>query len=394
MRPALRQRLGAGLLVAGFLGSPGISRAGVCPAGLDSLPVAAVEFELLTGPSVLDHLPGPAPGDLGDGWIGTEDDGVASETSIYGAPNDLGRPETGLPGSPGIPGLPGSDWTTSDASASSDPHPGSLSLARSGEGAYSYLRVRLGDGLETLSYLGGGVSGVGKEQRTQLPLFVVQTTLAGTPIVPGVLLRGPVHIDLISVGPGDDRRFDTGDDTGETVARGCNGIAAGAGGVADWFPLRFSQGRATARPRITNRGEWDVRSAKDRQPEGRTVWARADLLFQVPSAGLYFPVQEMALAGYGFPLGEAEGLLNPRFHPDGNLPDIPGFPGSGTGLARYVSQVLAPAAAARGAVFVGVLRGSARTEVVGVPVHLEMTLVASGDLGTFDLCRLDVPACP
>lgn len=393
----------AWLLAWAAIGVAPSTRAGVCPEFIDAFPVAAIHLELLTDASVWNHLPGPAPGQLGDGLIGTADDGVSTEPSVHGAPNDLGRERTGLPGSPGTKRLHGSSLIDSEESGPHEPEAHTLSLARPGEGSLSYLRFRVGT-LETWSYLGGGVSIVPPDGRFvlrggTLPFHVAQATAAGTALVPDVLFRGPFNLDLVTISPGEDRKFATRDDVGEAIGRGCNGFSLGVDGLdprgepLDWQPLGPGPFPKLPRTRFTNQGELDPSSAKAFEPDGRRIEARVDLVAKVPTSGVFFVTPEIRLAGYGFPRKEAEGLLTPSFHPDGNLPDIPGFPGSGQGLARYIVEVVVPLAQARGHVFVGFLRGTGVIEIIGVPVPLEFTLVGSGGIGEFDLCRLDTPAC-
>jgi hypothetical protein len=384
-----------GLFVLAAIGLASHAVAGVCPPGIDELSVSAAHFQLLTSPAVLNHLPGPTPQEMGDGLIGTADDGVRATPSVFGAPNDLGRENTGLPGSTGTKPLHGTSVWDSHESDPHAPDSDELRLARPGEGAFSYMKFRMGQ-FETLSYLAGGVSGLPDSLRGgMMPLYIVQATLAGTTLVPDVLFQGPFNIDLITVSPGEDRDFGTRDDAGETVARGCNGLAPGVDEVTDWFPLNPEQYPKHPRTGFggTNRGEWNPRSAKEREPDGRRISGVADVLFKVPTSALFFVAQDMPLVGYGFPRGEAGGLLNPRFHPDGNLPDIPGFPGSGQGLARYIHDVLVPIAEQRDELLIGFLRGADTLEIVGVPVTLDFTFVATGSIGTFDICTLDVTPC-
>jgi hypothetical protein len=380
--------------------------AGVCPEWIEEFPVNAANLELLTSPTVLNHLPGPTPQDFGDGLIGTADDGIQDAPSILGAPNDLGRAKTGLPGSPDTKLLHGMSIIDSQESSLHAPGSDNLSLAKTGEGAFSYVKFSMGE-FETLSYLGGGVSAVPEDLRFTLqggkfPFNAGQVTLGGTTVALGGFFQGPFNIDLVTISPGEDLSFswvNSTDNTSESIVQGCNGLARGVDGLdpvgqpIDWQPLDPGLFPKFPRIGVSNEGEWNPKSAKPLSPDGRTIFVVVDMVVKVPRSGLFFVAQEVRLAGYGFPLGEAGGLLNPNFHPDGDLPDIPGFPSSGKGLARYLHDVIVPIADEQDALLLGLLRGVATVELIGVPTTLDFTLVATGNFGSFDLCALDVTPC-
>jgi hypothetical protein len=380
---------------------------GICPAGVE-LPMLAAELEALTGAGVLNHLPGPTAEDFGDLRIGTADDGIhpgltlppqAGFSPIFGCPNDLAGQSAiptitcGVPGSSGTQRLDGTSFNNSEESSLHTAEENKLSLARPGEGSYSFIKATVGQ-FESLSYLAGGFDALLRDFEASSALVeIVGVTLGGTTLVPNVFFQGPFNVDLITVGPGDDLSFNARDETGESIVRGCNGLAPGVDEVVDWFPV--SPGPFPKFPHVetTNRGMWNLKQQREGSPEGRTVVTLVDTLTKVPTAAGFFVTQDVPLAGYLFPMEEAEVLLNARFRPNGNLPDIPGFPGSGIGLARYIQEVMVPAAKKRDAVLVGFFRGLTTVEIIGVETLLDLTVVADGGFGEFDLCTLDVTPC-
>jgi hypothetical protein len=379
----------------------------ICPAGVE-LPMLAAELEALTSAEVLNHLPGPTAEDFGDLRIGTTDDGIhpgltlpphPGFSPIFGCPNDLAGQSAiptiicGVPGSAGTQLLEGMSFENSAESSLHTAEQHELSLARPGEGSYSFIKARVGQ-FESLSYLAGGFDALLRDFEASFALVeIVDVTLGGTTLVPNVFFQGPFNVDLITVGPGDDLSFNARDESGESVVRGCNGLAPEVDEVADWFAV--SPGPFPKFPQVqtTDKGMWNLRQQREDSPEGRTVVTLVDTLTKVPTAAGFFVTQDVPLAGYLFPMEEAEALLSARFRPDGNLPDIPGFPSSGVGLARYIQEVMVPVAEERDAVLIGFFRGLTTVEIIGVETLLDITIVADGRFGEFDLCTLDVTPC-
>lgn len=379
----------------------------ICPEGV-KLPMLAAELETLTSTEVLNHLPGPTAEDFGDLRIGTADDGIhpglklpphPGFSPVFGCPNDLAGQSAiptitcGVPGSADTQLLDGTSFRNSEESGLHTAEGHELSLARPGEGSYSFIKARVGQ-FESLSYLAGGFDALLRDFEASFALVeIAQVTLGGTTLVPNVFFQGPFNVDLITVGPGEDLSFNARGESGESIVRGCNGLAPGVDEVSDWFPV--SPGPFPKFPDVqtTNRGMWNLSQQREDSPEGRTVVTLVDALTKVPTAAGFFVTQDVPLAGYLFPMEEAQVLLSARFRPDGNLPDIPGFPSSGLGLARYIQEVMVPAAAKRNAVLVGFFRGVTTVEIIGVDTLLDITIVADGRMGEFDLCTLDVIPC-
>ncbi len=274
-----------------------------------------------------------------------------------------------------------------------------MSLAQEGHGAYSFVISTVGK-LRSLSYLAGTMTGiVGEFDGFIIGLQVLNVTLGGTTMVPNVFFQGPFNADLITVGPGDDRKYAgyRDDETGETIVRGCNGLAPGVDGVEDWFPVQLDESFPKfANLRTANRGWWDARS--DPAKGGRLFTSRADTLTKVPSSWNFFVVQDVPFSGYLFPFDEGEALLTPLFrrntHNLRDLPDIPGFLGSGKELAAYFVEVLLPAAQRNpDNRLVTFARGRTTIEIFGIETELEVTVAAGARRSEFDLCSLVMKPC-
>lgn len=381
--------------------------------------VTATLTELFTGPEVLNHLPGPAARDFGDKRIGTADDGIhpgltlppdPDFSPIFGCPNDLAGGSAvpgitcGVPGSPGTRPLHGTTTINSQESSLHGEGSDNLSLSVPGHGAYSFLIATVGQ-FQSLSYLTGAiVAALTGFDGTAALLQVANVTLGGTTLVPNVFFSGPFNADLISVGPGDDIKWKgiRDDDRGETIVRGCNGLARGVDGLdprgnpIDWQPV--SPGPFPKFPNIkrTNSGRWDLRS--DPEKGGRLVNTTADNLTKVPTSAGFFVTQDVVINGYLFPLDEAEALLFKVFRPNApdlnDLPDIPGFPGSGENLAKYFVEVLVPKAFQNpDNRLVGFFRGQTTVEIVGQETFLDIVIAGAGNFIDFDLCSMDVRPC-
>lgn len=374
---------------------------------------ASADTDLFTGPEVLNHLPGPTPENFGDRRIGTEDDGIHPGLTfppqpgfepVFGCPNDLAGMSAvpgitcGVPGSPGTQLLVGTDPRTSQESNLHSPDENRLNLSREGHGAYSFVIATVGQ-FQSLSYLAGSTTGlVAGFDGFNVEVQVVNVTLGGTTLVPNVFFRGPFNADLITVGPGDDLKYDGihDDETVETIARGCNGLAPGVDGVDDWFPVGPGPFPVFPDVRTANRGRWDARSSPEKG--GRLLTARSDTLTKVVTSAGFFVVPDVTFAGYLLPLDEAEALTTSLFRPDArnldDLPDLPGFPGSGKNLARYFVDVLVPKAFEDpDNRLVTFLRGTTVVEIIGIETLLDVTAAGGGNFGEFDICDLNVTPC-
>lgn len=420
MRRALKAALLlAPLTAAGTLPAQArLTLAEICEAK-GSIRVRSSETELLTGPEVLNHLPGPSATDFGDMRIGTADDAIHPGLTVppdpdfgpaFGCPNDLAGGSAvpsitcGVAGSPGTKLLHGTSAKESQESVLHSPEEDQLSLAREGHGAYSFAIATVGN-FRSISYLTGHVSGViSGFSGTIVELFVVNITLGGTTLVPNVFFQGPFNVDLLTIGPGGDLKYDgfRDDDKRESIARGCNGLARGVDGLdplgnpIDWQPV--SPGPFPKFPdfKRSNRGVFQALS--DPAKGGRLTMASADVIAKVPSSAAFFVVQDSPFAGYLFPIDEAEALTTPLFRRGtenlADLPDIPGFPDSGEGLATYFVEVLTPKAHENpDNRLVGFLRGQTTIEIIGVETTLDTTVAVGGTLDAFDLCLLDVSPC-
>jgi hypothetical protein len=414
--------------------------------------MTATTTELFTGPEVLNHLPGPTAQDFGDMRIGTADDAIHPGATtppqpgfppIFGCPNNLnlGPPFEGdcdrgcsnagescltdasctdcptgqgcdLPPVCGVPGAPFTkllEGTNSINSRESNLHgPGSdqLSLAKPGHGAYSFVISTVGT-FDSLTYLAGAiVAALSGFEGGIAQLVTANVTLGGTAQVPGVFFEGPLNADLITVGPGDDLAFRDAkaDEMGESIVRGCNGLAPGVDGVSDWRPgddllsPRFPQLGLTH----ANKGLWDLRS----NPEegGRLISTMADTVVKIPSSQNFYTTQETPFNGYLFPIDEAEALLTTAFRdlpPEKlvHLPDIPDgeggfFPDSGKNLAAYFVNVLVPKAEENPEnKLVGFFRGKTTLTIIGVVTTLDITVVGAGNFIEYDLCTMEAHPC-
>lgn len=420
---ALRGIVIAGCLVAAVATTHpawgGVSLAELCRLK-GPVEVKAVKAELLTGPEVLNHMPGPTAQDFGDMRIATADDGIHPGLTlppipgfapIYGCPNDLAGESAiptikcGVPGSPGTHLIHGTDPLVSQESNLHPPDSDQLSLAREGHGSYSFSIATVGQ-FQSISYLTGStVSMLANLDGVVAELQVANATLGGTTLVPNVFFRGPFNADLVTVGPGDNLRYGgfKDDETGETIVRGCNGLSLGVDGLdplgdpIDWHPV--SPGPYPKFPdlRTANQGRWVLLSNPDPPNRGRRITMLNDTLVKVPSAAGFFVVQDVPFAGYAFPIDEAEVLVTPLVRRGTenlrDLPDIPGFPNSGKDLAVYIAEVLAPKARAEGFRFVAFLRGTTTVEILGIETFLDVTVAAGGDRARFDICQLIVEPC-
>lgn len=403
-------------LVAGLLlaapASAGLTLKEICDAK-GPIRVTSVDTNTFTGEEVLSHMPGPTAQDFGDFLIGTADDGIhpgltlppqPGFSPIFGCPNDLMGQSAipsitcGVPGAPGTKLLHGTAPRTSQESGLHTPDSDQLNMAIPGHGSYSFIVATVGR-FQSLSYLTGTFTAMLTGfDGTFAEVQVANLTLGGTTLAPNVLFKGPFNADLITVGPGDDLKYHAikDDETGETVVRGCNGLAPGVDGVDNWFPT--SEGPFPKFPNInrSNRGRWNLVSNPEKG--GRLITSTADNLTKVPTSQGFFVTQDVGVAGYLFPIDEAEALLFSVFRPDAenldDLPDLPGFPGSGRKLARYFVEVMTPMAREnRDNRIVGFLRATATVKIIGIDTFLDITIVGAGDFGEFDICTLDVKPC-
>jgi hypothetical protein len=381
--------------------------------------MTAVTTELFSGPEVLNHLPGPASQDFGDMRIGTADDAIhPGATSppqpgfppIFGCPNNLnlgppfeGAATCGVPGAPNTKLLEGTNSIDSRESNLHGPGSDQLNLATPGHGAYSFIISTVGT-FDSLTYITGAIVALlsgfdGKFAE----LVVSNVTLGGTAQVPGVFFQGPLNADLITVGPGDDlayRDFEA-DEMGESIVRGCNGLAPGVDAVGDWQP-----GDDLISPRFpnlghihANKGRWNLLSNPD-SGGGRLVETLTDTVVKIPSSQSFYTTQDTLFNGYLFPIDEAEVLVSPIFRRDVpsedliHLPDIPDFPGSGENLAAYFVNVLVPKTLENpDNRLVGFFRGKTTITIIGVLTKLDITVAGGGNFIDYDLCTMDVRPC-
>jgi hypothetical protein len=341
-----------------------------------------------TGQGALAERPRICPEQVGR--VGTADDVLRVEEGYEGAPNDVGRPGSGPPGSPDTYYLTGPDVSHSDESQFHFPSSDTLSVAKPGEGAFSFIKATMG-AWTTHSFLTGGITSVSADLQPNGALRkIVNVTLGGTTLAPGVLFAGPVNLDLIAVGPGPDLRFYTSDDVAESVFRDCNGLARGVDGALRW--LAMDDGPHPVFGGL-NYLLLDLNPLAPSQARGRSVKGSFGVLLkgQGPTYDAFAAIPDVPLNGYSIPLDELRTILT--VFPHGDLPDIPGFPGSGTGLARYLHDVILPVAERKGAAGVGFSRGIVARQALGWTLTLDLTLVWAGNPGMFDLCTLGVRPC-